>query len=125
MSRYKSEDTPELFNVAGNDYYFDLEELSRFIRIDKSESVHDILREVEKETEPTNDTEDDESVYSQMIDVTKWETTKVMIESVLSENNPVDEAMGYSQLSKQLSIPFKLSFNTLLKYKIIKEENGR
>jgi len=33
--------------------------------------------------------------------------------------------MGRTKLSSQLSIPFKLSFNTLLKYQIIKEENGR
>jgi len=49
-----------------------------------------------------------------------------MIESVLNEQGPIDEAMGYTQISKQLSIPFKLSFNTLLKYKIIKEQqDGR
>jgi len=71
--------------------------------------------------EPTEETIDD--IYSQIIDVTLWETTKVMIESVLTESTPVDEQMGYQQLSKQLSIPFKISFNTLLKYKIIKEDN--
>ena len=57
--------------------------------------------------------------------ITKWETTKVMIETVLTEQGPIDEAMGRTKLSNQLSIPFKLSFNTLLKYQIIKEDDGR
>lgn len=129
MSKFRNEEeTPELFDIAGSKYYFDLDQLSQFIRIEKPESVDDILGEVKKEME-SNESEEEESTpmdaYTQIIDVTKWETTKVMIESVLNEQGPVDEAMGYTQLSKQLSIPFKLSFNTLLKYQIIKEQNGR
>ena len=126
--RNSGDDSSELFDVAGNKYYFDLDALSQFIRIEKSESVDDILGEAKKELENKNNENDEETeevpheLYTQIIDVTKWETTKVMIESVLSEQGPVDEAMGYGQLSKQLSIPFKISFNTLLKYQIIKED---
>lgn len=133
MSKYRNEEdeTPELFEIAGNKYYFDLKHLSQFIRIERPESVDDILgqakKELEKNSENESDTESTEEIvddiYSQIIDVTLWETTKVMIESVLTESGPVDEQMGYQQLSKQLSIPFKISFNTLLKYKIIKEDN--
>lgn len=124
MSRFRNGDTiPEFFEIGSNKYYFDLDELSQFVRIEKSESVDDILGEAKKELEDTEMVEDGQSdLYAQVIDVTKWETTKVMIESVLSEQNTVDEAMGFTAMSKQLSIPFKLSFNTLLKYKIIKEE---
>lgn len=129
--RNSGDEIPEFFEIAGGKFYFDLDELSQFIRIEKSESVDDILGQAKKEMEDSNNDNDGEmeeipqDMYGQIIDVTKWETTKVMIESVLSEQGPVDEAMGYGQLSKQLSIPFKLSFNTLLKYKIIKDEDGR
>ena len=132
MSRFRNGDTvPEFFEIAGSKYYFDLDELSQFIRIEKPESVDDILGEAKKELENKNNENDNEEeevhadLYTQIIDVTKWETTKVMIESVLSEQGPVDEAMGYNAMGKQLSIPFKLSFNTLLKYQIIKQEHGR
>lgn len=119
--KFKKENNPELFGIAGGEYYFDLDELSEFIRIEKPGSVEALLGSTkEDETE-----ENPEEIYSQVIDLTKWETTKVMIETVLNESNPVDEAMGFSKLEDQLSIPFKLSFNTLLKYKIIKKENGR
>jgi hypothetical protein len=133
--RKEEEEPSDLFEIAGVKYYFDLDQLTQFIRIEKPESVDDILGEAKKElvknTEDTEDTENDELVepelegYSQIIDITKWETTKVMIETVLTEQGPIDEAMGRTKLSNQLSIPFKLSFNTLLKYQIIKEENGR
>jgi len=122
----KGDESPELFEIAGNKYYFDLNELSQFIRVEKPDTVEDILGEAKKEMDEESEDDDVNHIdYSQIIDVTKWETTKVMIESVLNEQGPVDEAMGYGKLSTQLSIPFKLSFNTLLKYQIIKEDDGR
>lgn len=125
----KEDENPELFPIAGGNYYFDLNELSQFIRIEKTESVDDILGEAEKELNQNKKEDDEEEEviepYTQIIDVTKWETIKVMVEAVLSETGPLDEAMGYKKLAEQLSIPFRLSFNTLIKYKIIKEENGR
>ena len=116
--KYKKENDIELFGVAGNEYYFDLDKISEFVRIDRPGSVESLLG-------PTEGEENSDNIYSQIIDVTKWETTKAIIETVLNETTPVDEVMGYSKLEDQLSIPFKLSFNTLLKYKIIKKENGR
>lgn len=117
--KYKKEEFSEFFSIAGNNYYFDLDELSQFIRIERDSDVDDILGENSKDEE---EGETPENIESQIIDVTKWETIKVMIESVLSENTVVDEAMGRTKLGEQLSIPFRLSFNTLLNYKIIKEQ---
>lgn len=125
--RYKNEESPEFFSIAGNQYYFDLDELSQFIRIEKDETVDDILGETKNNVEDGSEDEKESKepeapIEGQIIDLTKWETIKVMIESVLSENGPVDEAMGRTKLGEQLSIPFRLSFNTLLNYKIIKEQ---
>ena len=126
--RYKKEnESPEFFSIAGNQYYFDLDELSQFIRIEKDETVDDILGETKNNVEDGSEDEKESKepeapIEGQIIDLTKWETIKVMIESVLSENGPVDEAMGRTKLGEQLSIPFRLSFNTLLNYKIIKEQ---
>jgi isopentenyl diphosphate isomerase/L-lactate dehydrogenase-like FMN-dependent dehydrogenase len=55
-----------------------------------------------------------------MVDMTKWELVKGMMESILTDNSIVDEDMGITMLGKQLSIPFRLSFNTLVKHKLIK-----
>lgn len=59
----------------------------------------------------------------QMIDVAKWEVIKALMETILNENGVLDESMGIKKLEGQLSIPFRLSFNTLLKNKIIRK-NG-
>lgn len=127
--KYNEKHDSDFFSIAGNYYYFDLDELSQFIRIEKPENtsdsiVDDILGENKKEEKKEGDssTEEEIPMDSQIIDLTKWETIKVMIESVLSENGPVDEAMGRTKLGEQLSIPFRLSFNTLVNYKIIKEQ---
>ena len=40
-----------------------------------------------------------------------------MLETVLTESNEVDENLGMK--SNELSIPFKIAFNTLLMNKII------
>ena len=116
MSKYKKEEeAPELFRIAGNQYFFDLDELSQFIRIDRDDNVDDILGQAKKELAEMKESEDI-PVEGQIIDITKWETIKVMVESVLSEHAIVDEAMGITKLGEQLSIPFRLSFNTLLNY---------
>ena len=116
----------KLFNIAGEKFFFDLERISEFIRLEKEErTVDDILNMVD--TEDNKDSIDNEKEtieeYGQMIDITKWELTKVMIETVLSEHGILDEDMGISNLEKQLSIPFRISFNTLLINKILKK-NG-
>jgi hypothetical protein len=51
------------------------------------------------------------------IHLVKYETIKSMLETVLTESNEVDEDLGLK--SNELSIPFKIAFNTLLIKKII------
>ena len=108
----------EFFEIAGQEYYFDLDNISSYIRIDDELSVDFILN---KETETAE--EELETPNLQMIDVSKWEIIKVLIETTLNENGIIDESMGIKKLESQLSIPFRLSFNTLIKHKLIKK-NG-
>jgi len=115
----------ELFNVAGEEFYFDLDKISEFIKLEKQENLEDLLKEVQ--SEEVEDTDGNavipEESYGQIIDITKWELTKAMIEVVLSEQGELDESMGLAKLESQLSIPFRISFNTLLINKILKK-NG-
>jgi len=41
----------------------------------------------------------------------KYELFKMMLETILTENEPVDEKLGSN--NSELTLPFKLSFNTL------------
>lgn len=134
----------ELFRIANEEYYIDLDKISEFIKIEPGldeilttpppkEEVIRALREEEKMDEGedsnlnNNEVIIDEMRYignqRMMMDVAKWEVVRALLESLLNENGVIDESMGMKKLEQQLSIPFRLSFNTLLINKIIKR-NG-
>ena len=107
----------ELFDIAGDEFYFDLDTIADFVRINEEENnLDELLNNSPKENK--NET----IVESQgpLIDMTRWDLVKAMIETILSENGIVDEGMCKTMLGKQLSIPCRLSFNTLIKHKLIK-----
>ena len=60
-----------------------------------------------------------ESENEQQISVTRYDTFKNLIDVVLTEREEIDDSLGIHG-AKDLSIPFKISFNTLLINKIIK-----
>ena len=81
-----------MFKIFGENYYIDLD------KIDK---------EVELKT----------TSGESQIHLVKYEMIKNMVETILTEDEEVDEKMGMN--SNEVSIPFKLSFNTLLIKNII------
>lgn len=120
----------ELFQIAGEEFYFDLDKISDYVRIEENPKDLDNLlnkkiKEIDyDEGEMTNPEYKNEYIpQGPLIDMTRWDLTKAMIETILSENGIVDEDMGSTMLGKQLSIPFRLSFNTLIKHKLIKRNN--
>lgn len=114
-----------LFEIAGKEFYFDLEILSNFIKMDEVDTIDDILTEMSEDDDVKGEVSVTpyDTTQGQMVDITKWEMTKAMIEAILNENGIIDEQMGITKLGEQLSIPFRLSFNTLLVNKIIKEND--
>lgn len=83
-----------MLKILGENYYIDVDKLEEYVNI------------------PTISGGGENS-----ISVVKFETIKTMIEVILSEGEPVDEALGNK--STEITIPFKLAFNTLLNKKII------
>ena len=75
-----------LFNTFGENYYTDLDKL-------------------EKEIELTNSTGETQ------VHLVKYEMIKMMLETVMTEAESVDEKLGPN--NSELTIPFKISFNTL------------
>lgn len=92
-----------MINFLGENYYIDIKE------IEKQVSFDTLFKN-----------ENGEEIKEQQISVTKWEVLKMMIDVILSENENIDETLGI-QRSNELSIPFKMAFNTLLINKIIKK----
>jgi hypothetical protein len=81
-----------MFSILGQNYYIDLD------KIDKEVELKGISGESQ-------------------IHLVKYEMIKDMVETILTEHDIVDESMGMK--SNEISIPFKLSFNSLLIKNII------
>ena len=85
-----------MLKILNEHYYLDLDAIDEYIQI--------------KDFKPSGETEGNH------ISVIKYETIKLMIE-ILMDDNEVDEAMGGK--GSDITIPFKLAFNTLLNKKLL------
>jgi hypothetical protein len=92
-----------LLKFLGENYYIDVDELESQVSMFNSK-----LPLISGETE-----------NEQQISVTRYDTFKNLIEVILTEREELDDSLGIHG-AKDLSIPFKISFNTLLINKIIK-----
>lgn len=87
----------KLFN---DHYYIDLEEIENVVNL---------------EIIPSSG-----GTVEQQIKFVKYDIVKMMIETILTEREELDDTLGLKS-STNTSIPFKISFNTLLNNKIIKK----
>lgn len=55
------------------------------------------------------------------IDAAKYDVLRMCLEIIFTYNEEVDDAMGLNNALNNTTIPFKLAFNTLLDYGILKE----
>jgi hypothetical protein len=83
-----------MLKILGENYYLDLDAIDNYIQI--------------KEVKPSTP----DSSEGNHISVVKYETIKLMLDVLMDEHENIDETLGGK--SSELSIPFKLAFNTLL-----------
>ena len=88
-----------MIEVLGEMYYIDLDNVTETINMPVDEIS-------------TGDTE-------QTINLVSFEIIKMMLEIIMIEKEEVDNNLGVHSV-KDLSIPFKIAFNTLLKHQILK-----
>lgn len=86
-----------MLKVLGENYYFDLDKIEQYIN-------------VEPPKEFTGSPENH-------ISVVKYEMVKILTETVLTENEEIDDNLGAK--ASGLSLPFKIAFNSLLNKKLI------
>jgi hypothetical protein len=89
-----------MIKVLGENYYVDLDEVEKYIGIPN-------------ETEPLSG-----ETSEMKINLIKFDMVKMMLDTVLTEHEEIDETLGAKQ-SSNLSIPFKIAFNSLLNKKLI------
>lgn len=86
-----------MLKILGEHYYLDLEKIEEFTNVAPSESFT--------------------GVSENHISVVKYDLIKLLIEILMSENEQIDETLGIK--SKEVTIPFKLAFNSLINKKLI------
>ena len=90
-----------MIKVLGENYYFDLDIIEKYI-------------------EMSNETIDEEfsGTTEVKINIVKFEMVKVLMDTILTEHEEIDEKLGLKS-STNTSIPFRIAFNSLLNKKII------
>jgi hypothetical protein len=88
-----------MLKVLGEHYYLDLDKIDDYVQI--------------KDTLPTT-----EVTGTTHISIIKYETVKLMMEIIMDEPEEIDEQLG-SKGTNNLSIPFKIAFNSLLYKKLL------
>jgi hypothetical protein len=83
-----------MLKVLGEHYYLDLDKIDDYVQI--------------KEVTPSSGITD-----TTHISIIKYESIKLMLEIIMDEPEEIDEQLG-SKGTNNLSIPFKIAFNTLL-----------
>jgi len=90
-----------MLKILGEHYFLDLDEIDNFIQIKETNSL------------ATGTTGENH------ISIVKYETIKLMLEIIMDEHEEIDETLGSKAVSN-LSIPFRLAFNTLISKKLLK-----
>lgn len=93
-----------MINVLGENYFIDLDEVEKYLELSE-----------------TPVTESTSGTTELKINVIKFELVKLLLETVLSEQEIMEDKLGLntSKSSATTSIPFKLAFNSLLNKKLI------
>jgi len=91
-----------MIQVLGENYFIDLDEIENYLDMSQADN-----------------SEDSESgVTETKINIIKFEMVKMLLDTVLNEQEIVDEKLGMKS-NAQVSIPFRLAFNSLLNKKLI------
>jgi hypothetical protein len=86
-----------MLKILGENFYFDIDAIEEYINVEP----------------PTDYT----GAPQNHISVVKYDMVKMMIETLIVENEEADEALGMR--TSELSIPFRLAFNSLMYKKLI------
>lgn len=90
-----------MIKVLGENYYIDLDKVEQYLDMSDQYS--------EDGTSGNTETK---------INVIKFEMVKLLLDTVLTEHQEIDEQLGIKS-SSNTSIPFRLAFNSLLNKKLI------
>lgn len=107
-----------MLTIMGSNYYIDVDELENRVNIGGPTLVAENTDKPETQTEEEVDLSDIDP--EKQISIVRYDLFKNMIEVLITEREELDESLGLHG-GKNLSIPFKLAYNTLLINNILKK----
>ena len=117
-----------MIEFGGIYYYIDLDNLDRTITSKLTKPTDKITLTEEKEvtddkgniigTEKLVTT----SLRDKEIDVPKYETIRLMLEKIIDDEEEYDTTLGVDRALDKTSLSYRLAFNTLCNYGILKEK---
>jgi hypothetical protein len=99
-----------MFKIFNENYYIDIDAIDEYVQFNA-----EIPNDDDDEVGVEGDTA--ELKEEKQIHLVKYELIKNLLETILTESNEVDEDLGMK--SNEVTIPFKIAFNSLLIKKII------
>ncbi len=91
-----------MIQVLGENYFIDLDEIENYLDMSQEEDKND----------------SESGITETKINIIKFEMVKMLLDTVLNEQEIVDEKLGMKS-NAQVSIPFRIAFNSLLNKKLI------
>lgn len=96
-----------MFKIFGENYYIDIDAIDDYVQF-----TDEVVDEIEVDGEVTTETKEEKQIH-----LVKYELIKNLLETILTKSNEVDEDLGMK--SNEVTIPFKIAFNSLMIKKII------
>lgn len=88
--------------VLGENYFIDLDEIENYLDMGQDDNISDSST----------------GVTETRINIIKFEMVKMLLETILTEQEIMDEKLGMKSNSNT-SVPFRIAFNSLLNKKLI------
>jgi len=96
-----------MFKIFNENYYIDMDVIDEYVQL-----TTEVVDENSKEDDDTLELKEEKQIH-----LVKYELVKHLLETILTESSEADENLGLK--SNEVTIPFKIAFNTLLMKKII------
>lgn len=115
-----------LLEYGGVAYYIDFDGLTELVKYEDDEPKDKTVDTEERVININGGTERVESITKTQpkgreIDISRYETCRTLLEILLSSVEPSDDSLGVERGLKDEPLSFKIAFNTLVKYGVLKE----
>lgn len=116
-----------MLDIGGTTYIIDLEAMGSVLMLDEDFASKTII---ETETKKIMNLEGDvistevntrEFAKPKEYDSSKYDIIRILFEVLLTYNDEFDDTLGFDRALSKATLPFKITFNTLLNYGILKE----